>query len=96
MGSYSTTILPLVVTENGQEKETQKLFNKTQRWVKTVFRRCGFPLEGKNMFSAVVCKIQARKRYIESIKEAASLKVKDPLYSCLLIACLPSRSRMLS
>ena len=44
------------------------------------------------MFSAVVCKIQASKRYVESlvlrIKEAASLKVKVSLYSCLLIAYL--------
>ena len=42
-------------------------------------------------FSAAACKIQASKRYIESlplvpkIKEAVSLKVKGPLYSCLLI-----------
>ena len=30
------------------------------------------------------------------INEAASLKVKGPLYNCLLIACLPSRSRTLN
>ena len=30
------------------------------------------------------------------IKEAASLKVKGSLYSCLLIACLPSGSRTLN
>ena len=44
------------------------------------------------MFSAAVCKIQASKCYVESlvlrINEAASLKVKGSLYSCLLIVCL--------
>ena len=44
------------------------------------------------VFSAAMCKIQASKSYVESlvlkIKEAASLKVKGSLYSCLLIACL--------
>ena len=46
-------------------------------------------------FSVVVCKIQARKRYIESLplvlkdKKAVSLEVKDLLYSCLLIVHLP-------
>ena len=49
-----------------------------------------------------VLKIQARKCYIESLslvaedKKAAFLKVKGPLYSCLLIAHLPSGSRMLN
>ena len=50
-------------------------------------------------FGAVVCKIQARKHYIkyfQKIKEAASLKVKCPLYSWLLVACLPSGSRTLN
>ena len=47
-------------------------------------------------FSVVVCKIQARKRYIESLPlvlkdKAVSLEVKDLLYSCLLIAHLPLR-----
>ena len=52
-------------------------------------------------FGAVVYKLQTRKSYIESlplvlqVKEAGSLKVKVPLYSCLLIACLPSGSRTL-
>ena len=42
--------------------------------------------------------VMAKKCYIESLpsvlkdKEAASLKVKGPLYSCLLIARLPSGS----
>ena len=44
------------------------------------------------VFSAAVCKIQASKCYVESlvlrINEAASLKVKGSLYSCLLIVCL--------
>ena len=53
-------------------------------------------------FSAAACEIQASKCYIESLplvpkdKEAASLKVKGPLYSCLLIARLPSGSRTLN
>ena len=49
--------------------------------------------------SAAACEIQAIKRYIESLPlvlEAASLKVKGPLYSCLLIVCLPSGSRTLN
>ena len=47
--------------------------------------------ESGSMFSAAVCKIQASKRYIDSlplvlkIKEAASLKVKGPLpLDCVL------------
>ena len=53
-------------------------------------------------FSAVVCKIQASKCYIKSlpsvqmIREAASLKVKGPLYSCLLIMHSSSGSRTLN
>ena len=44
-----------------------------------VFMGCGFTSGGKesgSVFSAAVCKIQASKRYVESlprIKEAASL-----------------------
>ena len=59
----------------------------------------GFTSKGQELgsvFSAVVCNIQASKHYIESLqlvlkdkKKANSLKVKGPLYSCLLIACLP-------
>ena len=60
--------------------------------------------EGKSqgLFSATVCKIQASKCYIKYLllvpkeKEAASLKVKGLLYSCLLITCLPSGSRTLN
>ena len=60
--------------------------------------------ESGSVFSAAVRKIQASKCYIkflllvpkEKKKEAASLKVKGPLYSCLLIVCLPSGSRMLN
>ena len=54
--------------------------------------------ESGSVFSTAVCKIQARKRYLESlpsvpkIKEAASLKVKGPLCGCLLTGCLPSGS----
>ena len=45
--------------------------------------------------------IQARKHYTESLTsvpkdEAASLKVKGVLYSCLLMTHLPSRSRPLN
>ena len=58
--------------------------------------------ESGSVFSAVVCKIQASKCYIKSLplvlkdKEAAFLKVKVPLYSCLLIAYLPSGNRMIN
>ena len=60
---------------------------------------CGFTSRSQELgsvFSTVVCKIQASERYIESLllvlkdKKAASLEVKGPLYSCLLISCLPS------
>ena len=34
--------------------------------------------------------------YYRKVKEAAPLKVKGPLYSCLLIARLPSGSRTLN
>ena len=54
-----------------------------------VFMGRGFTSDGKELgsvFSAVVCKIQASKRYIESLplvqkikEEAVSLKVKAPL-----------------
>ena len=46
-------------------------------------------------FGAVVCTIQARKRYIEcwKIKEAASLNIKGPLYSCLLITHTTSEGK---
>ena len=54
------------------------------------------------MLGAAVCKIQARKHVCQvqsyyqyqKIKDAASLKVKALLYSCLLIGHLPSRSRI--
>ena len=56
--------------------------------------------ESGSVLSAAVCKIQASKCYIKSLplvlKEAASLKVKGPLYSCLLIGRLPSGSRTLN
>ena len=61
--------------------------------------------EGKSpgsVFSASVCKIQASKRYVESlplvlkIEEAGSRKVGGSLYSCLLIVRLPSGSRTLN
>ena len=76
------------------------MYNRT-----SLFMGRGFTFGGQELgcaFSGAVCKIQARKRYIKSfplvskIKEAVSLKIKDPLYNCLLIACLPSRSRMLN
>ena len=67
---------------------------------------CGFTFRGQeseSVFSVAVCKIQASKRYIESLplvpkdkRSCASLNVKGPLYSCLLIARLPSGSRMLN
>ena len=65
----------------------------------------GFASWGQELvfaFGAVVYKLQTRKSYIESlplvlkVKEAGSLKVKVPLYSCLLIVCLPSGSRTLN
>ena len=55
-----------------------------------VFMGRGFTSRGQEcgyVFSVAVCKIQARKYYMESLplvlkdKEAGSLKVKDPLYS---------------
>ena len=53
-------------------------------------------LEGKlgSTFGAAVCKIQAKKHYTESFPSApkdkrASLKVKGPPYSYLLIALAP-------
>ena len=58
--------------------------------------------ESGSVFSAAVFKTQANKHYIESLllvpkdKEVVSLKVKGQLYSCLLITCLPSRSRTLN
>ena len=52
--------------------------------------------ESGSAFSAAVCRIQASKSYVESlvlrIKEAASLKVKGSLYTCLLIVRLLSKS----
>ena len=51
------------------------------------------------MFSAAMSKIQASKHYVESLPlvlKAAFHKVKGSLYSCLLIACLPSGNRMLN
>jgi len=70
-----------------------------------VFMGRGFTSGGQesgSVFSTAVCKIQASKRYVESLslvpkdKKAASLKVKGSLYGCLLIARLPSRSRTLN
>ena len=68
-----------------------------------VFMGRGFTSGGQesgSVFSAAVCKIQSSKCYIKSLplapKEAASLKVKDLLYSCLLIVHLPSRSGALN
>ena len=70
-----------------------------------VFMGRGFTSGGQKSvsgFSAAASKIQASKRYIKSLplvlkeKEAASLKVKGPLYSCLSIARLPSGSRALT
>ena len=55
-----------------------------------------------NRFVALISIIQASKRCVESFplvlkdKEAASLKVKDLLYSCLLSARLPSGNRMVN
>ena len=67
-----------------------------------IFMGRGFTSDGKELesvFSAVVCKIQASKHYIESLplvekikEEAVSLKMKAPLYNCPLIVHLPSRS----
>ena len=61
---------------------------------------CGFTSRWQELgsvFSTVVCKIQASEHYIESLplvpkdkKKAAFVKVKGPLYSFLLISCLPS------
>ena len=62
----------------------------------------GFTSGGQELECAVAHKIQPRKRYIELLpivlkdKEAASLKVKGPLHSCLLTAHLPSGSRTLN
>ena len=67
---------------------------------------CGFTSGGQElggtMFSAIVCKVQARKNRIETIqsllkiKEAASPhKAKSLLYSCLLITHLASRNHPL-
>ena len=70
-----------------------------------VFAGRGFTSRGQesgSVFSAAMCKIQASKHYVEplplvlKIEAAASHKVKGSLYSCLLIATLPSRSRMLN
>ena len=56
--------------------------------------------KSQSVFSAVVCKIQASKRYVESfplvlkdtcVKETASNKVKGSLYSCLLPCTLALR-----
>ena len=57
--------------------------------------------ESGSVFNASVCIIQASKRYVEPLplvlkEEAASLKVKDLLYSCLLSVRLPSGSRTLN
>ena len=65
-----------------------------------IFMGRSFTSDGKELesvFSAVVCKIQASKHYIESLvekikEEAVSLKMKAPLYNCPLIVHLPSRS----
>ena len=66
---------------------------------------CGFTSgreKLRSVFSAVMRIIQASKHNIESlplvpkIKEAASPKVKGPVYSCLLIARLPSKGRTLN
>ena len=62
-----------------------------------VFMGCGFTSGGQesgSVFSAAVCKIQASKRYIESLplvpkEKAVFLKLKDLLYSCLLTVCPP-------
>ena len=70
-----------------------------------VFMGRGFTSGGQesgSVFSASVCKIQASKRYVESlplvlkIEEAGSHKVGGSLYSCLLIVRLPSGSRTLN
>ena len=52
--------------------------------------------KSRGLHSVQFC--QAWRCYIESLplvlkdKEAVSLKVNAPLYSCLLIVCLPSRN----
>ena len=70
-----------------------------------VYMGRGFTSGGQksgSVFSAAMCKLQASKRYVESLplvlkdEEPVSLKVKGSLYSCLLIARLPSGSRMLN
>ena len=71
-----------------------------------VFMGRGFTSGGQesgSVFGAVVYNIQASKRYTLSpyccclkTEEAASLKMKASLYSCLLVARLPSGSRMLN
>ena len=55
--------------------------------------------KGKSLgLCLAVCKIEASERYIQSLpvvlkdKKAASLKANGPLYSCLFIICLTSRS----
>ena len=50
--------------------------------------------ESRSVFSAVVCKIQASKCYIECLLLVTKDNVKGLLYSCLLIARLPSRSKI--
>ena len=75
-------------------------------WIlQMVFMGRGFTSREQDLvcaFDAVVCKIQARKHYIKSLtlvlkdKKAVSLKVKGPLYSCLLTAHLPTQSRTLN
>ena len=65
--------------------------------IQMVFRRHGFTSRGQVLgraFGSAVCKIQARKHYLESLpslskdKRAASFKKKGPLYSYLLMAHL--------
>ena len=65
---------------------------------------CSFTSGGEESglcFSGTVCKIQASKCYIGSLPSVPKdknkfLKVKGPLYSCLLITSLPSESRTLN
>ena len=53
--------------------------------------------ESRSVFSTTVCKIQAGTiNAVLKIKEAASHKVKELLYSCLLISCLPSGNKTLN
>ena len=63
-----------------------------------VFKGRGFTLEGNTigLHSVQLCTGKESLPLVQEGKKATSLKVKGPLYRCLLITCLPSRSRTLN